>query len=169
MNEYYKAEYSAFFGAHSEFQKVNLSKISGAEMESIISQFLSSMFGEGLMGKLSAEEKRQMTFSMMAFVYAHRHNKDDLFLMESKDFIDFTVLRDCMYHYSKKAQDRFFARPMETYFFAKFAKSREAMDFIKKKSNMSPENIRKLLTYTSELQKSSIVSLEGQEGDGGLI
>ena len=39
--------------------------------------------------------------SMMAFVYAHRHNKEDLFLKESN--IDFTILRDCMYHYSKKA------------------------------------------------------------------
>jgi hypothetical protein len=38
---------------------------------------------------------------MTAFVYAHRHNKDDLFLKESQ--IDFSVLRDCMYHYSKKA------------------------------------------------------------------
>lgn len=65
---------------------------------------------------------------MMAFVYAHRHNKDDLFLKESK--IDFTILRDCMYHYSKKAQDRFFSQAIETFYFAKFAKSAEAMVFI---------------------------------------
>ena len=39
---------------------------------------------------------------MMAFVYAHRHNKDDKFIVETKDagFIDFSIVRDVMYKYS---------------------------------------------------------------------
>jgi hypothetical protein len=86
---------------------------------------------------------------MTAFVYAHRHNKDDLFLKQSG--IDFTILRDCMYHYSKKAQDRFFGQAIETFFFAKFARSPDAMVFIKNKTNMSAENIKRLLRYTNEL------------------
>jgi hypothetical protein len=92
--------------------------------------------------------------SMMAFVYAHRHNKDDLFLVQTRqeNYIDFSVLRDCMYHYSKKAQDRFFKHAIETYFFAKFALSKDGSNFIKVKSNMSMENITKLLKYTADLK-----------------
>ena len=60
----------------------------------------------------------------MAFVYAHRHNKDDVFIVETKkrEYIDFTLVRDVMYKYSKRAQDRFFENHIECYFFAKFAK-----------------------------------------------
>jgi hypothetical protein len=46
-----------------------------------------------------------------------------------------------MYHYSKKAQDRFFKHAIETYFFAKFALSKDGKKFIGNKSNMSAENI----------------------------
>jgi hypothetical protein len=42
---------------------------------------------------------------MITFVYAHRHNKEDLFLVDIKKekYLDFSILRDCMYHYSRKA------------------------------------------------------------------
>lgn len=70
---------------------------------------------------------------MIAFVYAHRHNKDDQFIVEAKakGYIDFSIVRDVMYKYSKKAQDRFFSYPIECYFFAKFAKG--SFDFIESK------------------------------------
>ena len=107
------------------------------------------MFGASFLQQFVGEQKLSLVKSMMAFVYAHRHNKDDTFLKESE--IDFTILRDCMYHYSKKAQDRFFSQTIETFFFAKFAGSPEAMAFIKSKSNMSSENIKRLIKYTGEL------------------
>lgn len=64
---------------------------------------------------------------MMAFAFAHRFEKDDNFLVESlKDGnIEFSVIRDTMYMYSKRAKDAFFARPIETYFFLRFAQSIE--------------------------------------------
>lgn len=37
----------------------------------------------------------------MAVVHSHRHNKEDAFLAESQ--VDFTLVRDTMYKYSKKA------------------------------------------------------------------
>lgn len=107
--------------------------------------------------------------SMMAFVYAHRHNKDDLFLVQTRqeNYLDFTVLRDCMYHYSKKAQDRFFKHAIETYFFAKFAQSKGGKKFINDKKNMSAENIQKLLKYTNDLKELSIDCLQKAVNDGG--
>ena len=115
-------------------------------MDGIILGFLKKFMGENVVNSL--ENVQDLVHCMMSFVYAHRHNKDDLFLLQSKDLIDFTVLRDCMYHYSKKAQDRYFSQPIETYFFAKFAQSEQAQVFIKSKNNMSSENIRRLLKYT---------------------
>jgi hypothetical protein len=68
---------------------------------------------------------------MMVFVFAHRHNKEDKFLKETElelekynDLhLDFSVVRDVMYHYSKKAQERFFTFPFEAFFMAMFATS----------------------------------------------
>jgi hypothetical protein len=99
---------------------------------------MDQFFGIPFMEQFEMSVRQKLIRSMMAFVYAHRHNKDDLFLKESN--IDFTILRDCMYHYSKKAQDRFFSQPVETFFFAKFATSPDAIGFINNKSNMSSEN-----------------------------
>jgi hypothetical protein len=69
---------------------------------------------------------------MLAFVYAHRHNKDDLFILESRKdkYIDFSIVRDVMYSYSNKAQDKFFGHAIESYFLAKFAMSPEGQTFI---------------------------------------
>lgn len=64
---------------------------------------------------------------MMVFVFAHRHNKDDRFLKETESelnedlHLDFTIVRGVMYHYSKKAQERFFTFPIESFFMAMFA------------------------------------------------
>lgn len=60
---------------------------------------------------------------MMSFTFSHRFEKDDRFIVESLEdgYIDFSVIRDPMYRYSKRAKDVFFARPIETYFFIRFA------------------------------------------------
>lgn len=100
---------------------MSLNKISGSEMEGIVSDFIDTIFGSSFLQSFEHERRQGIIHCMIAFVYAHRHNKDDLFLRESN--IDFSVLRDCMYHYSKKAQDMFFEQPIETFFFANFAKS----------------------------------------------
>ena len=102
---------------------------------------------------------------MMAFVYAHRHNKDDQFIKESKKdkYIDFSIVRDVMYCYSKKAQDKFFCHPIESYFLAKFASSPEGQAFILSKESSlqkdANEKIKKLLKDTDELKCIAIQSL----------
>lgn len=102
----------------------------------------------------------------MAFVYAHRHNKDDVFILESRKdkYIDFSIVRDVMYSYSKKAQDKFFSHAIESYFLAKFAISPEGQSFIHGKEasiqKEANEKIKKLLKDTDELKKIAIQSLE---------
>ena len=85
--------------------------------------------------RLGKGQKDKIIQSMITFVYAHRHNKEDLFLVDIKKekYLDFSILRDCMYHYSRKAQERFFSHPIEAYIFARFAASPTGQSFIKAK------------------------------------
>lgn len=124
------------------------------------------MFGPELLNnnEITADSKSKIIQSMITFVYAHRHNKEDMFLVETKKdrYIDFTILRDCMYHYSRKAQERFFNHPIEAYFFARFALSPKGRNFIRAKQNMSAENIEKLLRYSVTLKELTMRNLSEQ-------
>ena len=85
----------------------------------------------------------------MAVVHSHRHNKDDtrsniqslpepIANEESSALganVDFTLVRDTMYKYSKQAQKRFFENPALAFMFAWFATSSEGMNFIQSKYN----------------------------------
>lgn len=137
MNEYFKTEYLDYFKQYPDLQKQSLTSISRAEIEMAVSGYIDKMFGPNLMNNdvLNKSQKSKIIQSMITFVYAHRHNKEDLFLMDIKKekYLDFSILRDCMYHYSRKAQDRFFNHPIEAYFFAQFAASPDGQGFIKAK------------------------------------
>ena len=54
-------------------------------------------------------------------VHSHRHNKDVDIALEVP--LDFSIVRDTMYKYSKRAQERFFSYPIFAYLFAIFAHS----------------------------------------------
>ena len=65
-------------------------------------------------------------------VLSHRHNKEDTIARKEdqrKDY-DFTIVRDTMYKYSKKAQERFFKIPSLAFLFISFASSRDGHQFI---------------------------------------
>jgi|TARA_B110000305_G_C19273194_1_gene555541 hypothetical protein len=128
MNEFFKTEYIEYFRTlDPDLQKQSLTSISRGEIEMAVSGYIDKMFGPSLMSSdvLNKGQKSKMIQSMITFVYAHRHNKEDLFLVDIKKerYLDFSILRDCMYHYSRKAQDRFFSHPIEAFFFARFAAS----------------------------------------------
>ena len=64
---------------------------------------------------------------LMVVVHSHRHNKDDTFISEMT--IDFSLVRDTMYKYSKKAQEKFFSFPVFAFLFVWFASSNEGIEF----------------------------------------
>lgn len=107
MNEFFKTEYMEYFKQWPELQKQSLTHISRADIEQAISGYIDHMFGLKVLGNnaLTRDQQSKIIQSMITFVYAHRHNKEDLFLVELKKekYLDFTILRDCMYHYSRKA------------------------------------------------------------------
>ena len=69
-------------------------------------------------------------------LFSHRYTKNDLFLLEEP--IEFDIIRDVMYKYSKKAQDKYFAYPVECFMFAAFALSEEGQMYLRNK----PDNVK---------------------------
>jgi hypothetical protein len=60
-------------------------------------------------------------------VFSHRHNKNDPFLQNP--LVDFAVVREPMYKYSRTAQEKFFDYPTFAFLFAWFAASPDARLF----------------------------------------
>ena len=90
---------------------------------------------------------------MMIMLFTHRHGKDDRFLLETKQALaasprglhfDFTVVRDTMYKYSKKAEERFFTFPVEAFFMARFAGSKDGLAYLKSKPDTAEKRKRLL-------------------------
>jgi hypothetical protein len=174
MNEYYKFIHQKFthvLEIREEKQKQppkNLSSLTKAEMDESVKRFLQEKVCPSLFqtDRLNAAWKEQAVISMTIFLFSHRHTKTDLFLVETRDLVDhmserhdfmhmdFSVVRDVMYRYSKKAQERFFSFPIETYYFVKFAASTIGQDFIRSKpdGDDKPDKIKRLLSDTHELR-----------------
>ena len=73
---------------------------------------------------------RSFMVRLMVFLFSHRHEKEDLFIRETRAAgheLDFSVARDVMYKYSKKAQEKFMTYPIECFFLIHFAKSEEGL------------------------------------------
>jgi len=83
MNEFYKSEYQQYFNSKPELAKSNLTTIPKDRMDKIIAGFVDKMYGP-ILSKLNEVQTNMLIQSMMAFVYAHRHNKDDLFLVQTR-------------------------------------------------------------------------------------
>lgn len=65
---------------------------------------------------------------LLIVVFSHRHNKD---INDPKVALkDFSIVRDTMYKYSKKAEERYLSIPALAFFFISFATSQSGLDFV---------------------------------------
>lgn len=93
-------------------------------MDISIDAFVIAMFGQRFLDEIDENLKEQIRYKMISMIYSHRHEKDDKFIQEIKQeghSLDFDIIRDVMYKYSKKAQDSFLSDPIESFFLIKFA------------------------------------------------
>ena len=94
------------------------------------------------------EQKKSIILRVMMVLFSHRHTKRDTFIEEAQQeadesgcpslAIDFSIIRDVMYKYSKKAEERYFQCETESFMFAAFALSDEGLNFLKYK----PDNYK---------------------------
>jgi len=185
MTEFYKEKFNKFYAKEmivlkkehpdqwKKKQKLGgLTATTKEEMDSLIEKFIVSTFGAEIMrqsSRVGALEKKQMVNSMIMIVFSHRYSKGDKFIneaMESQDknMIDFTIVRDVMYKYSKKAQDRYLAYPIEAFLFAAFSLSDEGLHFLKNKPDNKDDQskLHRLQADLAELKNQAIESLDNQ-------
>ena len=117
---------------------------------------------------------------MMIFVFAHRHSKGDRFIVETQQALearknpdlhfDFTIVRNVMYMYSKKAQEHYFNYPVESFLMAHFAASSDGQDFIRSKPDHSEKHAKtqRILHDTEELRQQAVLALESGLGQKKL-
>ena len=96
-------------------------------MEDLMHSFSLKYF-EYILSKLSPIEQQEFITMLTVVVHSHRHNKNDEFIAETK--IDFSIVRDTMYKYSKKSQEKFFSYPIFSFLFIWFAQSQEGHKFM---------------------------------------
>jgi hypothetical protein len=159
MDMFYKEKFQECLKQHvAQTPRLKALKSTAAigkdDMNTILAKYIEGL-GMPFQG-LTPNQRLRVIQTMMAFTFAHRYEKDDRFLVESiKDGnIDFSVIRDTMYMYSKRAKEAFLARPIETFFFLRFAQSpefqvaiegREARERLERENNILIEGARESL------------------------
>lgn len=139
-----------------------------SEINAILIQFLHYQFA---IKNLDDDLKDQFAERMIPFIFSHRHEKDDKFIVEMRESgkqLDFETVRDVMYKYSKKAQERYLESPVECFFLYWFGKSSEGRDFIDKKSDSGQirDKTDRLHKEMDELQNQALLSLNVEEKSG---
>jgi len=74
-------------------------------MEKMLIYFLDDQFQIDI-SALSDSDREQLITRLIAFLFSHRHEKKDLFITQTREaglHLDFNIVRDVMYKYSKKS------------------------------------------------------------------
>jgi hypothetical protein len=66
---------------------------------------------------MTAQELIKYTTSILSIVLSHHYQKEEILSMVKDTPVDFSRVRNTMYKYSKKVEERFFADPCYAYFF----------------------------------------------------
>jgi len=72
----------------------------------------------------------ELTSCILSIVLSHHFQKKDIKSMVKGTNVDFALVRDTMYKYSKKAEERFFKNPCLAYFFIQFSTSDQGREYI---------------------------------------
>lgn len=74
----------------------------------------------GILDSLQTQAQKDNYIELLKMLmFCHRHQKNDAYLANTP--VDFSVVREPMYKYSRVAQDRFFKLPEFAFLFAFFA------------------------------------------------
>lgn len=125
------------------------------EMDLSIDNFILMMFGQNFLNEFGLQMRETFRYTMISMIYSHRHEKGDRFLKEIMDAghsLNFQILRDVMYKYSKKVQDQLLAQTIESFLFVKFADHAEAEAFITEKSKDTQDKSARLISELKDLR-----------------
>ena len=121
MTEFYKQEFKPFYREcrNLQVQHKQNPAIVVPPMHHFLVKYADRVFPGLLSPAASAESAREILNQIKLVVFSHHHNKTEDFLMERD--VDFSVVRDTMYKYSKTSQEKFFSHPVFAFMFIYFA------------------------------------------------
>jgi hypothetical protein len=127
MSEYYKYLFAVFVDSYLKEQNIqalpSLQTITRNEVEYILTKFLDSMFDD-ISAKINSKEMvSKLIIALSAILFSHRYDKKDQFIIEYQENgteINFNIIRDVMYKYSKKSQRALLSRPEDAFFLMNF-------------------------------------------------
>jgi len=82
------------------YHKIWVDSRKKSNMNDHIQEFAYKYFGD-VLSKLPEHYQVEFITILVVLVNSHRHNKEDKFIRDTR--VDFTIVRDTMYKYSKKA------------------------------------------------------------------
>jgi len=74
---------------------------------------------------------------MLSIVLSHHFQKEEIKKLVTNTSVEFSVIRDTMYRYSKKAEEKFFQYPVMAYIFLSFALSKKGIEYTRLKLTKS--------------------------------
>lgn len=132
MTIFYKQEFKVYF---DQFSK---QKDTAFPIQRYLVQFTQDLH-PGLLESMSSDAEVQEYLKILEqVVFCHRFNKQDAFLTASP-LIDYSIVRDPMYKYSKVAQENFFKVPVLTFLFGWFCASNQGQEFMVQRSSDSSQ------------------------------
>jgi len=119
------------------------------------------------MDSLKDSQRTDFTAMLSLVVLSHRHNKEETITKKKdKNELDFSLVRDTMYKYSKKVQERFFKNSSLAFLFIAFATSPEGRDFINMKFNDKGQDyLVRMYAEMAELRDDGLKVLKGVKND----
>ena len=92
---------------------------------------------------MTAEQLLEFTSAILSIVLAHHFQKKDIVDITEGTPVDFGMVRDTMYRYSKKAEERYFRNACMAYFFVQFARGKHGRAYIETKLARNAEQAEK--------------------------
>lgn len=134
MTEFYKDKFNAFHKKRLTKMKLEqpvawnkymknggIKSLSKDQMYLIVQGFIDHIFGKDILtnnSRLDSKQKKLIILRVMMVLFSHRHTKRDTFIEQAQQealesgskelLIDFSTIRDVMYKYSKKAEEKYF-------------------------------------------------------------
>jgi len=119
MSNYFKTQYKPFYEQWKSHKK------NSSVLPSLV-DFVNSEFKD-LLPCLAEKARIEFIDLVKLLVFSHRHNKNDECL--KNPLIDFSIVREPMYKYSRHAQDRFFEYCTFAFLFAWYEANPLAREF----------------------------------------
>lgn len=137
MTLFFKMTFKPYFEKFKHCKK-------GQTIQEFLREYAEVAF-PGLLADLNSVAQIEFIELLKLLVFSHRHNKNDAFLQDP--LVDFSIVREPMYKYSKNAQEAFFQISTFAFLFVWFTNDAGAKNFAREKFNENPSK-----TYPSRME-----------------